>query len=321
MFDPLEWRLSFEKPLRLSATSAWVEHIPFGMAMMEMLRPGVLVELGTQRGDSYCAFCQAVTTLKLPTRCFGIDTWVGDPNMPLSAEQMLSELRSCHDPLYSHFSTLLLSKFDEALPHFERGQIDLLHIDGMHDYDSVRHDFEMWQPKLSRCGVVLFHDTAERGREDFGVWRLWEELSPKFPSFEFQHGHGLGVLAAGDGVPPAVMGFLEWANQRPDVARALYSTLGNRVNVLRQIGSVILTLGEQRKLIAQWRQITRQPQGQAWDLSQGIQPLDFAAAAAKEVEGLAQDDLRLREQITQLKGQLEALKGGNDRMPRSGGNS
>jgi O-antigen biosynthesis protein len=321
MFDPVEWRMTYEKPLRLSPTSAWVEHIPFAMALVEMLRPSVLVELGTQRGDSYCAFCQAVTALKLPARCFGIDTWADDPDMPMSAEQMLAELRSYHDPLYGRFSTLVASKFDDALPRFELGQIDLLHIDGMHDYGSVRHDFETWLPKLSRRGVVLFHDTAERGREDFGVWRLWEELSPKFPSFEFGHGHGLGVLAAGDDVPLAVIGFLEWAKQRPDAARALYSTLGNRVNVVRQIQSVILMLGEQRKLIAQWRQMTRQPRGQPLDFTQAIQPLDFAVAAAKEVEGLAQDDLRLREHIVQLKGQLQALQEENHRMHASGGSS
>ena len=321
MFEPLEWRMTYETPLRISPTSAWVEHIPFAMALLEMLRPSVLVELGTQRGDSYCAFCQAVTTLKLATRCFGIDTWAADPDMPMTAEQMLVELRSYHDPLYGHFSTLVLSKFDDALPRFQAGQIDLLHIDGMHDYESVRHDFETWLPKLSRRGVVLFHDTAERGKEDFGVWRLWEELSPRFPSFEFAHGHGLGVLAAGDDVPPAVTGFLEWAKRRPETARVLYSTLGNRVTLLRQIQSMILMLGEQRKLIAQWRQMTRQPPGQPWDFSQIIQPLEFAGAAMKEVEGLAQDDLRLREHIAQLKGQLQALTQENNRLRASGGST
>lgn len=321
MFNPLEWRMAYETPLRLSPTSAWVEHTPFAMALVEMLRPTVLVELGTQRGDSYCAFCQAVVTLQLPTRCFGIDTWAADPQMPMTAEQMLDELRPYHDPLYGHFSTLVLAKFDEALPRFEAGQIDLLHIDGMHDYESVRHDFETWLRKLSRRGVVLFHDTAEPGREDFGVWRLWEELSAKFTSFEFTHGHGLGVLAAGDNVPPAVIGFLSWEKQRPHVARALYSTLGNRVTVLRQIRSMILMLGEQRKLIARWRQMTGQPSGKPWDFSQEIHPLEFAVAAGKEVEGLVEDDLRLREHIAQLEGQLGALAQEKTRFHASGGST
>ncbi len=53
-------------PERLTELPSWQSHIPFAFWCVEASRPGVLVELGTLRGDSYCAFCQAVVRLSLP---------------------------------------------------------------------------------------------------------------------------------------------------------------------------------------------------------------------------------------------------------------
>src|SRR5215831_12379144 len=180
----------------LHAESAWNQHIPFAFWLVQAHRPSTLVELGTFRGTSYFSFCQAVAALRLPTRCFAVDTWQGDSHTGFYDEAVFAQVNACNERNYAGFSRLVRSSFDDALPHFLDGSLDLLHIDGLHTYEACRHDFESWLPKLSQRAIVLFHDTNVRER-GFGVHRLWAELAERYPHFEFTHEHGLGVLGVG----------------------------------------------------------------------------------------------------------------------------
>ena len=177
-------------------SSAWTEHIPFAFWLIEAHRPRQVVELGTHNGTSYFAFCQAVERLGLNTRCFAVDTWKGDEHAGFYGEEVFQKVRAYNDAQYSSFSRLVRSTFDDALNHFSDGTIDLLHIDGLHTLEAVRHDLETWMPKLSERAVVVMHDTNVRER-NFGVYKLFEELRERYPCFEFVHGHGLGVLGIG----------------------------------------------------------------------------------------------------------------------------
>ena len=189
--DPLFWR-----PGRIGVASAWYGHIPFAHWIIRAAKPHTLVELGTHNGVSYSAFCEAVLRSGSDARCYAVDTWWGDDQAGHYGEEVYRDFRRFHDGHYGAFSELLRCTFDDALPYIPDATVDLLHIDGLHTYEAVKHDFENWERKLSDSAVVLFHDTNVRER-DFGVWRLWEELRMRFPYFEFLHGHGLGVLVVG----------------------------------------------------------------------------------------------------------------------------
>jgi glycosyltransferase involved in cell wall biosynthesis len=219
------WPLDYAPP-----HSAWLEHAPFAFWLIETLRPRFLVELGTHSGLSYFAFCQAVQRLQLDTRCYAVDTWKGDEHAGFYGEEVFRGVRNHNDQRYSAFSTLIRSTFDEASHHFRKQSIDLLHIDGRHFYDDVKHDFETWQPKLSNRAVVIFHDTNVRER-DFGVFALWRELCQERPHFEFFHGHGLGILGIGNDLSDKILAlFAARANVEAStqVQRA-YSRLGSAV--------------------------------------------------------------------------------------------
>jgi hypothetical protein len=198
-FDALLW--SSRRP---GFPSAWHGHVAFMHWLVKTCAPRVAVELGTEHGVSYAAICHAVAALGLPSRCFAVDTWQGDAHTGAYGDTIHDDLKAFNDTHYAHFSTLMRCSFDAALPHFPDASIDLLHIDGLHTYAAVRHDFETWAPKLSPRGVVLFHDIAMRTL-DFGVWQLWQELRQRYPSFSFEHSAGLGVLLVGAAPPPAVL--------------------------------------------------------------------------------------------------------------------
>src|SRR5687767_12445999 len=151
--DPLDYPICMSVPRRV-APSGWTQHVPFGMFLIDLLRPALVVELGTHYGVSYCAFCQAVQELGIDTRCYAVDTWQGDEQAGVYGPAVLEDLRQHHDSAYGCFSRLIQSTFDEALSQFDDGTVDLLHVDGFHSYQAARHDFEAWLPKVSDRGVV-----------------------------------------------------------------------------------------------------------------------------------------------------------------------
>ena len=219
-------RCAFWTPER-PVLSAWLGHIPFAFWIVAAQRPRMLVELGTDRGASYLAFCQAIDRLGLSTQARAIDTWLGDDQAGFYGEEVYTTLRDYHDVRYSRFSHLVRSTFDAAVADFADGSIDLLHIDGFHTYDAVRHDFETWRLKLSDRAIVMFHDIDVHER-DFGVWRLWDELTQQFPSFDFRHHHGLGVLSVGPAQSDAVRALFA-ANGEPSATttiRECFARLG-----------------------------------------------------------------------------------------------
>ena len=187
------------RPLRYGL-GAWTEHIYFAYDLVAQLKPRLLVELGTDRGESYFAFCQSAQENKTGTRCFAVDHWRGDAHAGSYDETTFAAVDSHNRAHYAAFSTLLRSSFDAALDRFAPESIDLLHIDGHHTEAAARHDVESWLPKLRPGGILLMHDVTMRGR-DFGVWKVWAELAARGRSWSFDQPPGLGMWEK----PPAAV--------------------------------------------------------------------------------------------------------------------
>lgn len=184
------------QPVRVIVPSAWSGHEPFMFAAMSLLRPRRYVELGTHFGMSFYAACQAAQGIGAPMECVAIDTWTGDTHAGFYGDDVFESFTSALKKEYPEVGYYIRSSFEDALPCFEPGSIDILHIDGLHTYEAVKKDYELWLPKMSNRGIILFHDTNVYDR-DFGVWRLWSELERRYATLNFFHSHGLGIAYVG----------------------------------------------------------------------------------------------------------------------------
>ncbi len=219
---------SLWRPARIVEPLNWVEHIPFAFWLIGVLRPRSIVELGTHSGNSFFAFCEATARHGVPSHLTAIDTWQGDEHAGTYDASVFADVSRYRDANFAASAHLIRALFDEARPNFAVASIDLLHIDGLHTYDAVRHDFETWRDTVSNRGIVLFHDIAVRER-GFGVWQLWDELSARYPAFAFTHGYGLGVLGIGSDMPPPLQQFFHLSESAAARLRLFYHRLGESV--------------------------------------------------------------------------------------------
>jgi len=208
--------------------SAWSEHVPFAFWLVEVLRPRTLVELGTFHGMSFLAFCQSIKANATGTKAYAIDTWKGDPHAGTLPDHVYRDLHAIVSERYPTIATLIRSDFASAARPFADGSVDLLHVDGFHTYEAVNSDFHAWQSKLSENSIVLFHDTQVFDR-DFGVYKFWQEIRAGRPSFEFEHGHGLGVVGFGTAFPPAIEALFTAGETDPAFVRTVFARLGRGV--------------------------------------------------------------------------------------------
>ncbi len=221
-----------KKPRYLDNPHGWIPHIPFGFFLMEKIRPSMVAELGTYSGNSYFAFCQAAKDLKIQTKCFAIDTWMGDIHVGDYSEAIFERVREINQGEFETFSSLLRMPFDKALPRFKDGSIDLLHIDGTHTYEAIKHDFESWLPKMSGRGIILLHDTQVR-RPDFGVWRFLEEIKESYPIMEFPFSEGLAMVGAGKKPDREILAFIKKTHDNPEIIQ-WFEKLGQNLLLSRE---------------------------------------------------------------------------------------
>lgn len=275
-------------PIKTEFPDAWIGHTPFASWLIRTVKPNIFVELGTHSGNSYFAFCQSVQEFNIPTTCYAVDTWFGDEHAGRYDESVFSYVNAFNQAHFSDFSRLLKMKFDDAVEHFADASIDLLHIDGLHTYEAVKHDFETWLPKMAPNALVLFHDTNVKER-NFGVWKLFKELKKEYPdNIEFFHSSGLGIIQIGRTGETKTLPWLIPDSSFQQQIKDYFQALGERqqerysIRLLRtQVASLNQTIVERDVQIASInqalterdRQITQILSSNSWKITRPLREI------------------------------------------------
>jgi len=175
--------------------SAWLIHCEMIRRLVRELDPDVIVELGTHWGHSFFSMVEGAGK---DCECIAVDTWEGDVMAGEYGSEVYDFVKDVRDDYSDKDIKLWKTTFNEAARRFERTGllIDILHIDGLHTYNAVRHDYDTWKDYVAGNGVIMFHDIGVR-MTGFGVYQLWEALKRFHPDWYFiedMRGAGLGIM-------------------------------------------------------------------------------------------------------------------------------
>jgi len=117
----------------------------------ERSKISTLVEIGSHLGESTTIFL----AYELIEKMYCVDPWNQDPIYEKTFDSRLQ-------PFIEDKKCLKLKESSEqASKKFLNNSIDMVYIDGNHDYEYVKFDIETWYPKIINGGILSGHDYSD----------------------------------------------------------------------------------------------------------------------------------------------------------------
>jgi glycosyltransferase involved in cell wall biosynthesis len=268
-FTPIFW-----PPPTCDRASAWLGHLPFVNWLVWVVRPRLYFELGSRDAVSYGVICQALKRIGLDARCVAVDCGDHKNNAERFIEDSIEDARYGHSGWSTSLSNLVRGRFSEACSGISDDSVDLLHINGLYLNSFEELDLGIFKSKLSDRAIVLLYGTND-GESNPDVCRLWRELAGLYPSFEFPHSNGMGVLCIGEAVLPQVLELCSLSMDDISTLRARFGALGRRWELEASQRQLNLDLAERESRMA------------ALERMQGIEADAGAAEAAEDAHRMA----------------------------------
>jgi predicted O-methyltransferase YrrM len=118
---------------------------------------GVIVELGSYKGKSTICLAQGSKRVN-GGKVYALDNFIGDSYIGIKKTSFYNQfLSSIEKYSLKEYVESIRGDFSEAAKSWDK-PIRLLFIDGSHNYEDVKRDFENWEPKVAPGGIIVFHD-------------------------------------------------------------------------------------------------------------------------------------------------------------------
>lgn len=134
-----------------------------------------MAEIGSFSGVSSELFARFVNYI------YCIDIWNSDPNyIEIDAEKINQSFVNFTEMAKSYNNIGMVKKTSlKAVEGFNNESLDLVYIDGRHDYESVLSDIKAWLPKVKKGGWITGHDIDLKFSEKEGK-RVFEAVTEMF---------------------------------------------------------------------------------------------------------------------------------------------
>lgn len=152
-------------------------------------------------GYSTFAFSRALTSKGTGGKVIGIDAFAFVVETADTASHLV-RVRDTYDYVTKLKSLAKITNmevikgyFDEVAKKWSHGKtIDILHVDGRHEYENVKKDYNDFAGFVKEDGVIIFHDCYVWDQLDFGVHTFFKELDDHLYKGYFYNDYGLGVV-------------------------------------------------------------------------------------------------------------------------------
>lgn len=161
--------------------------------------PKYVCEIGTADGGTNFLLSQALPSVEL---MIGVDLFVKNKFKLSHFSRSSQDIQFLNGSSYDDNT---VNKFKQILGD---RQLDLLFIDGDHNYEGVKQDFLKYRHFVREGGIIIFHDIVQdyftrhgvkTNRWVGGVPIFWNEIKSTYQHWEFienldQDGLGIGVI-------------------------------------------------------------------------------------------------------------------------------